>query len=172
MCRKTELTFLSPEKLKSLHRTLGKKSRKNRPKACSKHVWTLLETILGTFGILNFFDFFGNFRKPDPPGNTGQKKFSINLPQNMLKTRLHTFGNDFVQLWNCEFFWFFEEFPRLDPPWNSGQKFLSKRKPQNTFGHLGTILDNFRTLKFFCFFLNIFYVSTSNFKSGKLNSFF
>ena len=29
--------------------------RKNYPKTCSKHVWTLLGTILGTFGIFKIF---------------------------------------------------------------------------------------------------------------------
>ncbi len=35
---------------------LGKKIfRKNYPKTCSKHVWTLLGTILGIFGFLKIF---------------------------------------------------------------------------------------------------------------------
>ena len=75
--------------------------QENRPKTISKHVWILLQTILGLFGFLNFFE----------------------------DSTLHG---------------------------TLGKKFLSKRKPQNTFGHLGTILDNFRTLKFFCFFLEYF----------------
>ena len=50
--------------------------RKNRPKTYSKHVWTLLGTTVDIFGILKVFDFFENFRRLDPPRNTGQKKFS------------------------------------------------------------------------------------------------
>ena len=43
----------------TFHRTLGKKKfRKVCPKTCSKHVWILLGTILGVFGILNFFLIF------------------------------------------------------------------------------------------------------------------
>ena len=51
------------------------KFRKIYLKACSKHVWTLLGTILGIFGILKFFDFLKTFRRLDPPWNTGQIKF-------------------------------------------------------------------------------------------------
>ena len=40
----------------TLRGRLGKKNfRKNCPKTCSKHVWTLLGTILGNFGILKIF---------------------------------------------------------------------------------------------------------------------
>ena len=35
------------------------------------------------------------------------KKLSKKLPQNMFKTRLDTFGNDFGLFWNFEKFWFF-----------------------------------------------------------------
>ena len=111
--------------------------RKVCPKTCSKHVWILLGTLLGIFGILKIFC-FENFRKLDPPRNTGQKKFSKNLTQNKFKTRLDTFGNDFGHFWNFEnFLIFFENFRRLDPPWNTGQKIFRKFSPkhvQNTFG--------------------------------------
>ena len=97
--------------------------RKNYLKTCSKHVWTLLRTILGIFGISKIFDFMKTFRRLDPPWNTGQIKFPKKLPQNMFKTRLDTFGNDFGHFWN---FWnifdFLKTFRRLDPPWNTGQK--------------------------------------------------
>ncbi len=41
----------------TLHGTLGKSFvfEKNYTKTCSKHVWTLLGTILGIFGILKIF---------------------------------------------------------------------------------------------------------------------
>ncbi len=92
----------------TLHGTLGKKFfRKNYPKSCSKHVWTLLGTILSNFRILKFFWFFRKFRRIDPPWNTGQKNFSKKLPENMFKTRLDTFGNDFGHFWNFEIFLIF-----------------------------------------------------------------
>ncbi len=76
---------------------LGKKNfRKNYSKTCSKHVWTPLGTIFEHFwNIEIFFDFFEIFRRLDPPWNTGQNFFSEKLPQNMFKTRLDSFGNDF-----------------------------------------------------------------------------
>ncbi len=49
-------TFLKIFEDSTVHGTLGKKFfRKSYPKTCSKHVWTLLGTILGIFGILKFF---------------------------------------------------------------------------------------------------------------------
>ena len=85
---------------------LAKKSfRKNLPKTCSKHVWTLLGTIFDIFAIWkSFFHFFENFRRIDPPWNTEQKKFSKKLTQNMFKTRLDNFGNDFGHFCNFEKF--------------------------------------------------------------------
>ena len=56
------------------------------------HLWKRLWSILEFW---NFFDYFENFRKPDPPWNTGQIFFSRKLPQNMFKTSLDNFGNVF-----------------------------------------------------------------------------
>ncbi len=53
------LIFLKIFEDSTLHGTLGKKFfRKNYPKSCSKHVWTLLGTILSNFRILKIFWFF------------------------------------------------------------------------------------------------------------------
>ena len=50
------LIFLKIFADSTLPGTLGKFFfRKNLPKTCSKHVWTLLGTISGIFGILKFF---------------------------------------------------------------------------------------------------------------------
>ncbi len=50
------LIFLKIFEDSTLHGTLGKKIfRKKYPKRCSKHVWTLLGTILGIFGFLKIF---------------------------------------------------------------------------------------------------------------------
>ena len=67
-------------------------------KTCSKHVWILLGTIVGIFGISKFF--FGIFRRLDLPWKSGQKifkKFAPKLVQN-------TFG------YFSERFWAFLEF--------------------------------------------------------------
>ncbi len=50
------LIFLKIFEDSTLHGTLGKNFfRKNYPKTCSKHVWTLLGTILGIFRFLKIF---------------------------------------------------------------------------------------------------------------------
>ena len=52
------LIFLKIFEESTLHGTLGKKNfeiMEHYPKTYSKHVWTLLGTILGFFGILKFF---------------------------------------------------------------------------------------------------------------------
>ena len=105
MFRKTELLFLGPENWTHILKS-GKsekpcmehwatKIRKNCPKACSKHVWTLLETILGTFGILKFFWFFLKISEGPTLHGTRGNFFSEIYPQNMFKTSLENFGNDF-----------------------------------------------------------------------------
>ena len=96
------------------------------PKTCSKHVWILLGTLLGIFGILKIF-FLKIFENSTRRGKLG-KKFSKSLPQNTFKTRLDTFGNDFGHFWNFEKK-NFENFRKLVPPWNTGHNFFSKKSP-------------------------------------------
>ena len=81
--------------------------RKNCPKTCSKHVWTLLGTILGIFEFLKFFDFLKFFEDSTLHGTLGKIFFSKKLPLNMFKTRLNTFGSHFGQFWNFEIFLIF-----------------------------------------------------------------
>ena len=74
---------------------------------------TRLDTFGNDFGLFWNFEksliFFGNFRRLDPPWNTGQKMFffSKKLTQNLFKTRLDTFGNDFGLFCNFEKFLIF-----------------------------------------------------------------
>ncbi len=80
--------------------------------------------------------------------------FEKKTPENMFKTRLDTFGNDFGLFWIFEVFDFFENFRRLDPPWNTGQKFCFRKKhPKTCSKHVwtlfGTILGIFGFLKIF-----------------------
>ena len=78
-------------------KTRQKKFRKNYPKTCSKHVGTLLGTILGIFGKFeNCSTFWKHFEDSTLHGKLG-KKNSEKLSQNMFKTRLDTFGNIFGQ---------------------------------------------------------------------------
>ena len=151
----TFLIFLKIFDDSTLLGTLGKKFfRKNHPKTSSKHVWTLLGTILGLFGILKIFWFFGKFSKTRPSTEHWAKSFFEKITLKQLQNtfghfwerfwacldfwnffefenfRLDTFGDDFGHFWNFEtFLIFFENFRRLDPPWNTGQKIFSKKSP-------------------------------------------
>ena len=82
-----------------------------------KHVWLLLGTLLGIFGILKIF-FLKIFVDSTFHGKLG-KNFSKKFPQNRFKTSLDTFGNTFGLFWNFEKK-IFENFRKLDPPWNTG----------------------------------------------------
>ena len=126
----------------TLHGTLGKRSlRKSYPKTCSEHVWKLLGTILGIFGLLKIFRFLKTFRRLDLPWNTGQEKISKKLPP---KHGQNTFGHFWERIWAFLEFWkffdFLKTFRRLDPPWNTGQKTFTKNLPKNMFK---TRLDTF-----------------------------
>ena len=72
---------------------------------------TRLDTFGNDFGLFcnfeKFLIFFENFRRFDPHGTLGKKKFSKKLTRNMFKTRLDTFGNDFGLFWNFEKFLIF-----------------------------------------------------------------
>ena len=75
--------------------------RKNCPKLQSKHVWILLGTILGVFGILKFFLIFLKiFEDSTFHGKVGKKIFEKFAP----KFVQNTFG----YFW--ERFWAFLEF--------------------------------------------------------------
>ena len=150
---------------------------KNRPKTFSKHVWTLLGTILGIFGILENSWFFWNISKTRPSmEHWAEKKFK----KITLRHLQNTFGHFWERFWAFleywKFFDLFESFRWLDPPWNTGQKNLSKKSPLNLFktrwdtfwndfGHFW----NFETFwaKIFWFFLKIFEDSTHHGTLGK-----
>ncbi len=121
---------------------------------------TRLDTFGNDFGHFWIFEIFLIFLKIfedslDRPWNTGQKIFSKKSPENMFKSRLDTFGNDFGHFRNFEnFLIFFENFRRLDTAWNTGQKFCFRKKhPKTCSKHvwtlLGTILGIFGILKIF-----------------------
>ena len=79
----------------------AKKNRKNCHTACSKQVWTLLGSILGIFGILNFFWFFRKLSMN--PWNNEQKNFC----KKIATRHVWTLGNDFRHFWNFERFLIF-----------------------------------------------------------------
>ncbi len=152
------LIFLKIFEDSTLHGTLGKKLfRKNHLKTCSKHVWTLLGTILGILGILKIFWFFWKFSKTRPSMEHWAKNFFEKITPKHVQ---NTFGHFWERFWAFLEFWkffdFFENFRRLDPPWNTGQKIFRKNYPKTCSKHvwtlLGTILGIFGFLKNFWFF--------------------
>ena len=132
----------------------GKNFEKITPKTCSKHIWTLLGTNLGIFGILIIFWFFKNISKTRPSMEHWAKKFYEKFTQKHVQ---NTFGHFWDRLWAFLEFWkffdFLKTFRRLDPPWNTGQKIFSKSTPKTCSKHnwtlLGKILGIFGILKTF-----------------------
>ena len=201
-----------------------KKFLKSCPKTCSKHVWTVLGTILGILGFLKKnwffwklsktrpsmehwaifffgkiapkhvqntfehywerfwafldfrkkFDFFENFRRLDPPWNTGQKKFLKNGPKTCSKHVWTLLGTIFGILGILKNFDFFENFRRLDPPWNTGQKKNSEKLHQNMLktrlGTFGNDFGHFCNFENFLIFLKFFADLTLRGTLGRKNS--
>ena len=75
--------------------------RKNCPKTCSKHVWTLLGTILGIFEFLKFFDFLKFFEDSTLHGTLGKIFFFEKITPKHVQ-------NTFEHFW--EPFWAILEF--------------------------------------------------------------
>ncbi len=65
-------------------------SEKNYPKTCSKHVWTLLGTILSKFRILKIFWFFLKISKNRPSMEHWAKKFFEKITRKHVQ---NTFGH-------------------------------------------------------------------------------
>ncbi len=123
----------------------------------------MFKTRLDTFG--NDFEQFSNFENfliflkifEDSTlheWHTGQNFFSKKLPQNMFKTRLDTFGNDFGHFWIFEkFLIFLKVFEDSTVHGTLGKKFFRKNYPKTCSKHvwtlLGTILGIFGILKIF-----------------------
>ena len=130
-------------------------AKKILKKITPKHVQNTFGQIGNGFGrFLNFENFSKTFRRLDPPWNTGQKNFSKNLPQNMLKTRLDTFVNDFGHFWNfAKFLIFWNHFEDSTLHGTLRKKKSPKKVPQNMFktllDNLGTTLGVFGILTFF-----------------------
>ena len=140
----------------TLHGTLGKKFfRKFSP----QHVQDTFGYFGNTFGhFWNFKNiFFENFRKLDPPQNTGQKNFSEKLIQNKFKTRLDTFGNDFGHFWNFAIFLIFLIIFEDSTFHGKLGKHFSKSLPRNLFKtRLDTFGNDFGRFRKFETFLTFF----------------
>ena len=142
--------------------------RKNYPKTCSKHVLTLLGTILGFFGLLQIFWFFENISKTRPSLEHWAKNFFKKITPKHVQNMFGQIGNDFGRFFNFEIF--LKTFRRLDPPWNTRQKNFSKITPkhvQNTFEQFGNDFGRFWNFESFLIFWKHFEYSTLHGALGK-----
>ena len=117
-----------------------KKTFRKVPQNMFKALLDNLGTILGVFGFLKVFWFFENISKTRPSMEHWAKNFlSKILTENMFKTRLDNFGNDFGHLCNFEnFLIFWKHFEDSTLHGTLGKKKIEKITPkhvQNTFGH-------------------------------------
>ncbi len=167
--------FSSPENLKSPAWNTGQKNfRKIAPKHVQNTFGLFWERFLALLEFGNFFGFFENYGSLDHPWNAGRNFF---LGKNAPKHVQSKFGHFCEQFWAFLDFWNFSKTRTSMEHWAN---FFLRNWPQNMFGHLRTILDNFRTLKSSWFFSWIFseylprYLSPENrthsFKFGNLNS--
>ena len=187
---KPNSNFLSPENWPHIF-----KSRKSE-KPCMEHLAKKLGKIASkhvqnTFGHFwrriwsiwnfeNFLIFFEIFLNPTLHGTRGiffRKKCHKTCSKQVWTILGTILGFSAI----LNFLWFScENFRWLHG--TLGKKFFSKKSPQNTFRHLGTILDNFRTLNFSSLFPWNFFKSlpqnlspenrTQFFNSWKLISYF
>ena len=138
-------------------------SKQNYLKTGSKHVWTILGTVLNTLEILNF-SIFSNLSLTRPSSVHCARFLPKKLPPNMFKTCLIAFGNVFWAFWKIEGFSSFLEFFQVSTLQGALGNFFRKitsKQVQNLFGHFWEsfcTLSNFQI--FFDFFFEFFQVST------------
>ena len=117
---------------------------KNTPKLVQNTFGHFWEQFWAFMELRNFFDLLKTFRRLDPPWNTGQKKFSKNLPQNTFKTIFDTFGNDFGHFWSFEKFLIFRKhFEDSTLNGTLGKKNLQKSYCKTCSKHVWTIWEQF-----------------------------
>ena len=120
-----------------MHKFFSKKSSEN----ISRHFWERFWTFLDFW---DFFDCSQNLEDSTLHGKLG-KNFPKILPQNMFKTRLDTFGNNFEHFWKFDIFLIFLK--SLEDSTLHGKlgKNFPKNLPQNMFKtRLDTFGNNFR----------------------------
>ncbi len=97
----------------------------------------------GLFWIFEVFDFFENFRRLTRPSMEHWAKnfFSKKSPENMFKTRLDTFGNDFGNFWIFEnFLIFLKIFEDSTVHGTLGKKLFRKNHLKTCSKHVWTLL--------------------------------
>ena len=130
----------------------AKKNPKNCPKACSKHVWTLLESIKSNFWILMFFWLFWKFSKARPSMEHWAKLFFGKIAPKHVQSK---FGQNWERFWAFLDFWKILLFSKMfeDCMEHWAKKLFQKNRPKTCSKHvwilLWTILGLFGFLNFF-----------------------
>ena len=156
----------------TFHRTLGKKTfEKITPKYVQNTFGQLWERFWVCLEFWKIFDFFWKFSKTRPSMEHWAKNFSKKIPQNMFKTRLDIFGNDFRLFCNFEKFSIFLKIFEDSTLHGTLGKNFSKKIPQNMFKTRLDIFGNdfrlFCNFEKFSIFLKIFEDSTHQGTLGK-----
>ena len=137
--------------------------KQNYLKTGSKHVWTILGTVLDTLEILNF-SIFSNLSLTRPSRVHCAKFLPKKLPRHMFKTCLIAFGNVFWAFWKIEGFSSFLEFFQVSTLQGALGNFFRKNHLKTSsklvWTLLGKFLDTFEFSIFFRFFFEFFQVST------------
>ena len=134
-------------------------SKHNYLKTGSKHVWTILGTVLDTLEILKF-SIFSNISLLDPPGCNVQNFYRKNYLETCSKHVWLLLGTFFGHFEKMKVFQFFEVIPRVDPQglhWAFlFQKTYLKTSSKLVWTILGKFLDTFEIPKLFRFFFQFF----------------
>ena len=126
--------------LPSMEHWAKKTFEKNNPKTSSKHVWTLLGTILCNYEILKNFWFFENISKTRPSmEHWARKNFEKNYPKTCSKHVWTLLGTNLGIFGILKIFWFFDNISKTRPSMEHWAKKISEKitskHVQNTFGH-------------------------------------
>ena len=147
--------------LPSMEHWAKKTFEKNNPKTSSKHVWTLLGTILCNYEILKNFWFFENISKTRPSmEHWARKNFEKNYPKTCSKHVWTLLGTNLGIFGILKIFWFFDNISKTRPSmehWakKNFRKNYLKTCSKHVWTLLGTVLGVFGILKTFDF-LKIF----------------
>ena len=143
-------------------------SKQNYLKTGSKHVWTILGTVLDTLEILNF-SIFSNLSLTRPSSVHCARFLPKKLPPNMFKTCLIAFGNVFWAFWKIEGFSSFLEFFQVSTLQGALGNFFRKNHLKTSSKLVWTLLGKFLHTFEFSNFFSIFFSNFSKFRPSRVH---
>ncbi len=130
----------------------AKKFGKNAPKHVQNTFGHFRDRFWAFLEFWIFFDFFENFRRPDPTWNTGHSLFLKNCQKTCSKQVWTILGTIFSIFAILHFFYFFENFRWLHEHW--AKKRFQKKCPKTRLGtreQFWTFLELWTFCDFFMF---------------------